>query len=171
MWPTACLCQLVRPPGMNDTRDARSRAGCSGVNTGSDNTVPTKLAGSALVVGREAAGTILDLMAFPRWSWRFADPSAEPRLRRVESFGLRQADADRFDGIERRRLHTGAACEGERRAHDRLDLHRPAELVVLQDRRTMTGIDARRSVPLVRMGVEHHAVSRRDSQRLSMGAP
>src|SRR5260370_21064610 len=125
MWPTACLCRLVRPPGRNETRDARSRDGCSGVNTGSDNTVPTKLAGSALVVGREAARMILGFMAFPRWSWRFADPSAEPRLRRVESFGLRQADADRFDGIECRRLHTAAAGEGEGGAHDGRVLHRP----------------------------------------------
>src|SRR3984893_6657665 len=156
---------------MNDTRDARSRDGCSGVNTGSDNTVPTKLAGSALVVGREAARMILGFMAFPRWLWRFVYPSAAPRLGRVESFGLRQADANRFDGIEGRRLHTGAAGEGEWGAHDRLDLHRPAEVVVLQDRRTMTGVDARGPVTLVRMVVAHHAVSRRNSQRLGMGAP
>src|SRR5580704_1262477 len=156
---------------MNDTRDARSRDGCSGVNTGSDSTVPTKLAGSALVVGREAARMILGFMTFPRWLWHSVYPSAGPRLGRVESFGRGQADADRLDGIKGRRLHAGAAGEGERGAHDRFDLHRPAEIVVLQDRRTMTGIDARRPVAFVRVVVEHHAVSRRDGQRLGMGAP
>src|SRR5260370_35945719 len=102
---------------MNDPRDARSRDGCSGVTAGSDNTVPTKLAGSALVVGRDAARMILGFMAFPRWLWRYNYLSAGPALGRVESFGLRQADAERFDGIERQRLYTGAARQGVRHAH------------------------------------------------------
>ena len=71
------MCQLVRPPGMNDTREARSRDGPSGANTGSDSTVPTKLAGSAFAVGRAAARMILGFMAFPRLLWRSADPSAD----------------------------------------------------------------------------------------------
>jgi hypothetical protein len=57
--PTACWCQLVRPPGMKVTREARSREGPSGAHTGSDITGPTKFAASALDVGRLEARMIL----------------------------------------------------------------------------------------------------------------
>src|SRR5262245_6968455 len=100
---------------MNDTRDARSRDGCSGAHTGSDSTVPTKLAGSALAVGREAARMILLFMASPRLLSRPADPSAG--LGGVKPLRLGQADTDRFDGVECRRLDPGRAGEGQRRAH------------------------------------------------------
>src|SRR4029453_19550951 len=62
---------------MNDTRDARRRDGPSGANTGSDSTVPTKLAGPAFAGGGAAARMILGFMAFPRLLWRWVDPSAD----------------------------------------------------------------------------------------------
>src|SRR5215831_2587591 len=59
-WPTACVCQLVRAPGVNVTFEARMREGASGANTSSCSTVPVKLAAGACLVGRAAARTILE---------------------------------------------------------------------------------------------------------------
>src|SRR5476651_1988339 len=144
---------------MKETREARSFEGPSGDHTGSDITLPTKFLASAFEVGRDDARMILGFMTFLLFLW----------LRRVESFRFGHGDDERLDRIERRRRHTGTACEGDGRAHDRLDLHGPAEIIVLKDRRAMVEIDALGSVADVRAVVEIHAVRGSDSQRLGMG--
>src|SRR5262245_11654768 len=47
-------------------------------------------------------------------------------LGHVEALRRRQRHADRLDRIEGRRVDASTACEGDRRAHDRIDLHWPA---------------------------------------------
>ena len=48
--PTGCECQAVRPPGVNDTTEARMRDDAYPRTISSENTTPVKLAGGYTVV-------------------------------------------------------------------------------------------------------------------------
>src|SRR6185503_20988944 len=98
-------------------------------------------------------------------------PTVMKNSGRVQALRRGQRNREGLDGVERRRGDAGGAGEGNRGAHDRFDLHRTAEVVVLQDRRPMVEIDPLGAVADVRTVVEHDAVRFGDGQRLGMGAP
>src|SRR6478672_7690018 len=77
---------------------------------------------------------------------------------RVQTLCRGERNPERLDGVERRRGDAGRPGEGDRRAHDRFDLHRTAEIVVLQDRRAVIEVDPLGAVAHVRTVVEHHAM-------------
>ncbi len=68
------------------------------------------------------------------------------KLLNVKPLRRGHADGKSLDGVQCRRRDAGAAGEGHRRPNDGLDLHRPAESVLLQDRGAMVGLDALRAV-------------------------
>src|SRR3954452_4640843 len=55
VWPSGCECQLVRAPGVKETRVETSLAGASVAMMGSCHTVPVKYSFGAWRVGREPA--------------------------------------------------------------------------------------------------------------------
>src|SRR5207244_4456331 len=53
VWPSGCVCQLLRAHGSNVTLAPRAREGSGASNSGSTRTVPVKYSAGPLAEGRE----------------------------------------------------------------------------------------------------------------------
>src|SRR5438094_4092443 len=93
---------------------------------------------------------------------------------RVETLRGRFGDDERHEKIERRRVYFFQSRELERRYELRLELHRPASLVVLQHRRFVRragrGLGARPALWTMRRLVDGDPQGARDGATLFHGA-